>query len=559
MIDTIWASARGRRRDRPASNTRGGGRGSRRAPWRIVAPLAAAAAAFLIYVPTLSHLFLNWDDTTYVVNNPWIRGWSIDTLIHVFTKPYFSNFLPLHLVSYMVDYSLWGLNPFGYHLQSVLLHALNTALAFVVVRRLMGSRTVASLAALIFAVHPSHVEAVAWVSIRKDLLSTVFALSAIVFYVRATDAARLRVVAYVASVACFAMGMLSKVTVVMLPFFFLLLDRFPAQGSPRNRWSVDLATKIPFAAIGLWLTYLNSAAQTTAAAPYARAAASFLMVKGHAAWGYLGLLAGIARGSPDYDVPVLGHGVLPLLGSIGGLVVLPTLAVLGLRARSRTTFLGFAWIFIFLVPALAFPLVTYMADRYLYLPSLGFCWIISAGIVTLGRRLVDPRIRAAAVTTLSLAVVAGFSVRTMQALPVWRNSESLWSYVLTRCGDYRAYTNLAAVRLEQGRWEDAERLLRISARVDDVTTYQNLAVLYFRTGRLQEALGAIDRALAILRRKGWDPALGSVLYYGRSAITWQQGHPDETEEALEAAIREDPENAEARARLDAVRKGRSHP
>lgn len=521
---------------------------------RAVLPLVAALTAFLIYVPALSYGFLNWDDTTYVVNNPWIRGWSVENLAHVFTKPYFSNFLPLHLVSYMADYSLWGLDPFGYHLQSVLLHAVNAALAFLVVRRLLGSGAVAFVAALLFAVHPSHVEAVAWISIRKDLLSTTFALSTTALYVSATGARTVRPAAYAASVACFALGMLSKVTIVTLPAFLLILDRFPSEGRPRNRWTVDLATKLPFAAIGLWLVHVNSAAQTTAAASYARDASSYLAVKGHAAWNYLGLLAGILRGSPDYDVPSLAPGILPRLAAIGGLVALPALALLALRFRSRAAFLAFAWIFVFLVPALAFPLVTYMADRYLYLPSLGFCWLLAAGILWLGRRVPAPGPRAAAVTALSLATLAGFGARTVQALPVWRDSESLWSYAVTRCGDFRAYTNLAAVRLEQGRWEEAERLLRVSARVEDVTTYQNLAVLYFRTGRDPEALGAIDHALAILRRRGGDPALASVLYYSRGAITWRMGEPEETERALESAVREDPSNAAARTQLDALRK-----
>ncbi|HEX7078843.1 MAG TPA: tetratricopeptide repeat protein [Candidatus Eisenbacteria bacterium] len=517
-------------------------------------PMAAALAAFLIYLPTLSYPFLNWDDTTYVVNNPWIRGWSIGNLAHVFTTPYFSNFLPLHLVSYMVDYSLWGLDPFGYHLQSVLLHALNAALAFLVVKRLIGRHTVAFLAALFFAVHPSHVEAVAWISIRKDLLSTTFALSAMAFYVRATDARGVRPVAYVASVACFTLGMLSKVTIVTLPAFLLVLDRFPSEGRPRNRWTVDLATKIPFAAIGLWLVHLNSTAQTTATASYARDAWSYLAVKGRAAWNYLALLAGAARGSPDYDLPSPGPGVLARLGAVAGLVALPALALVALRLGSRAAFLGLAWVFVFLLPALAFPLVTYMADRYLYLPSLGFCWATAAGISWLARRLPTPRARAATVAALGLATLVGLGARTVQALPVWRDSESLWSYALTRCGDFRAYTNLAAIRLEQGRWDEAERLLRVSARVEDVTTYQNLAVLYFRTGRYQEALGAIDHALAILRRRGRDPALASVLYYSRGAITWQLGDAAETEKALEAAVREDPSNAAARTRLDSVRR-----
>jgi len=162
--------------------------GRRAAPWDVAAPFLVAIAAIATYLPALSYQFLNWDDNVYVLNNPWIRAWSIENLAHIFTKPYYANFLPLHLVSYMVDYRLWGLNPTGYHLQSIVLHALNAALAVLVVKRMLGCSAVAFLAALLFAVHPSHVEAVAWISIRKDLLSTLFALLTLYLYLRASSA-----------------------------------------------------------------------------------------------------------------------------------------------------------------------------------------------------------------------------------------------------------------------------------------------------------------------------------------------------------------------------------
>src|SRR6185295_9344279 len=196
----------------------------RRAPaWDLAAPLIVAIAAVAPYLPALSFQFLNWDDNVYVLSNPWIRAWSSENLVHIFTKPYYSNFLPLHLLSYMVDYSLWGLNPTGYHLQSIILHALNAVLALLVVRRMLGSPVVAFLAALLFAVHPSHVEAVAWISIRKDLLSTLFALLTLSFYLRTWGATSIRWGSYAASVVCFTLGLLSKVSIVTLPLFLLLL------------------------------------------------------------------------------------------------------------------------------------------------------------------------------------------------------------------------------------------------------------------------------------------------------------------------------------------------
>ena len=534
--------------------------GRRRAPgWNLAAPLIVAIAAIAPYLPALSFQFLNWDDDVYVLTNPWIRAWSSENLAHIFTKPYYWNFLPLHLVSYMVDYSLWGLNPTGYHLQSIALHALNAVLAMLVVRRMLGSSVVAFLAALLFAVHPSHVEAVAWISIRKDLLSTMFALLTVYFYLRAASSTSIRWPSYAASIVCFALGLLSKVSIVTLPLFLLLLDRFKPEGEPRNPWIRDLATKIPYAVLGVWLVWWNTLAQAKAAAPYARDAVSYAMVKGHAVWNYLGLLLGVLRGSPDYDAPVLGKELVTVSASLAGLLFLPAAAWVAYRLRNRPAFLGIAWIFVTLLPALAFPLVTYMADRYLYAPSLGFCWLLAVGIVGLSGRVAQPRWRTAALVGLSLVPLVGFLARTRENLPVWRDSESLWTYAVTRCQDFRAYTNLAEVRLGQKRWDEAERLLRLSARVDNATTYQNFAVLYYELGRYPEAVDALNRALAILRQQGWDPGQASVLYYNLGAMYLKLGQKDKTIEVLEAALRENPRNDQAREQLRLARESLGSP
>jgi protein O-mannosyl-transferase len=526
-----------------------------------VAFAVIALAAILLFYPALSFRFLNWDDPGYVLNNPWIRDWSAENLRFIFTQPYFANFLPLHLVSYSVDYSLWKLNPFGYHLQSVLLHAVNSGLALLVVRRMFGSMPVAFLAALFFAVHPSHVEAVAWISIRKDLLATAFMLLSVLFYLRVPSSGTFRWKPYLASLLFFVLALLSKVTVVVLPAFLLLLDRWKPEKGVSRPWLRNLASKIPYAAAGVWLVQLNSMAQTKAQASYAQEAWGYAVVKGHAAWSYLGLLAGVLRGSPNYDLPGVGRDPITGMVMVGGLLLLPIGAWLAYRARDRVLALGVAWIFIFLIPPLAFPLVTYMADRYLYAPSLGFCWIVAAGISALAGRLsAEPRRRTALTAGLALLLTLLFTWRTRQALPVYRDSESLWTYAMTRSTDFRVYTNLAEVRLEQGRLDEAERLLKIaSSRVEDVTTYQNLGVLYFEQGKYPEAAAAIERAIAVLRRRGWDPVEGSVLYYSLGAVYLRLGDRERTEHALERAIQENPGNTAARTTWEKLRGSGSAP
>ena len=181
---------------------------------RRIALVGCPLLAILLYLPTLKFGFLGWDDFVYVDQNPWIRSWSYENLRHIFTKPYFVSYMPLQHVSYMADYGFWGLKPFGYHLQQIILHALNTALAFVVGRRLFGRFWLAAIAGILFAAHPSHVESVAWVSARKDVLSTAFLLPSVYFYLPRGERS-LRRGPYTASLVFFTLAVLSKVNVVV--------------------------------------------------------------------------------------------------------------------------------------------------------------------------------------------------------------------------------------------------------------------------------------------------------------------------------------------------------
>src|SRR5262249_44008041 len=188
--------------------------------------------------------------------------------------------------------------------------------------------------------------------------------------------------------------------------------------------------------------------------------------------------------------------------SVGGLLLLPLVAWLAYRAKNRSLFLGASWIFITLIPALGFPLVTYMAERYLYLPSVGFCWMLADGILRLAGRAREPRVALAAAAIVPLALFVG---RTAQYLPVWRNSESLWTYTMARSRDYRPYTNLAQVRIQQNRFEEAEKLLLVATQGhEDPYTYENLSAVYFQLGRYADAAHAAERALQLLRQSGWD-------------------------------------------------------
>ena len=543
------------RRPGPTAAVAAGRGGWRDSPVALLlALLAVIATSFLVHARTLGFGFLtSWDDPTYVVQNPWIRGLTRENLVHAFTKPYFANYLPLHLVSYMVDYTFWGLRPFGYHLQSVLLDAINAGLALLVVRRLFRSLPLAAIAALLFAVHPSHVEAVAWVSIRKDLLSTAFLLLTLLFYLEAVEARRLKMGWYAASCVAFLLGLFSKVSIAALPAFLLLLDFLPSAG--RNRLSLRTAilTKIPYGVAALVLVLVNSSVQVRAQAPYAHDAIRYLMVKGHAVWNYLALLTGIPEGRPVYDTPAFGLGAGPVLWNLAGIVVLPVVLGIGYLRRWRVVTLGAGWFFVLIVPAIAFPLVTYMADRYLYAPSLGFCWIVAAGIAAIAGRVPAGAPRIAVMAALAAVPFGLWTARTTTYDEVWSNGRSLWTYASARSRDYRVQNNLAQEMLNENRIQDAEHYYRLGSVIENPVSHQGLATVYYDEKRYPDAQREIETALAIALRKGTDPENMADLQFTRGAIYWVQGQNQSAIEAWEAALRSNPYHASAQQWLRTAR------
>jgi hypothetical protein len=460
--------------------------------------------AVMVHAQTLGFPFLmSWDDPTYIVHNPWIRGLTLENLRFAFTKPYFSNYLPLHLVSYMLDFQFWGLNPFGFRLQSLVLAGLNAALAFVLTRRLFGSAALGAFAALLYAVHPSHVEAVAWLSIRKDLLSTFFLFLAVILYDDGTRE-RFRGASYAGSVVMFLLGLLSKVSIAMLPLFLLVLDLTRRWQGGAFSWKRSIATKIPYGVLAFALVILNDMAQVKTHLPYASQPLTYLMVKGQSVGMYLGLLTAILDGRPIYDAPWVGgfHGALYL----SMLAFPPAVFAFAYARRMRVLTLGVAWIFVLLLPAIAFPLVTYMADRYLYAPSLGFCWILASGILWLAHRIRSEGRRALAAVAMIAVVFTFFVVRTVRygrcGAP-----QKLWaraSAKLTTCAPRAIWRRRCGNR----HYGEAEQLYRTILGTNTVEAWTRNRVRLTSTRALPRRGQAMDRAVPRDGRTAAQPAGG---------------------------------------------------
>lgn len=216
--------------------------------WHVFAVLTLLAATFLLYSSSLGHGFIFiWDDYKYVVNNPDIRGNNLESLKSVFSRYYIGNYAPLHLISYMLDYQLWGLEPAGYHFGNILLHALNGLLVYRLLLMLKLPSLPALFVAALFLLHPVQVESVAWVSERKNVLSALFFLLSLLSYIdyRKNDTASLRY--HLISLTFFACALLTKSVAVVFPVIIICYDYCYY----RKTDSLNLADKLPFLLLAL--------------------------------------------------------------------------------------------------------------------------------------------------------------------------------------------------------------------------------------------------------------------------------------------------------------------
>jgi tetratricopeptide (TPR) repeat protein len=551
------------------------------------AALWPAALLFLLVCFCFAGILRNsfvWDDRLLVVGTKGFRGWDLRHLSWMFTTFTASNYVPLAWLSYAADYSFWRLDPFGYHLTNLLLHALNAVLFFGLSARLLrlafpdaervSLAAGAFLAALLFAVHPLRVESVSWVSQRRDLLSGLFFLATLRLYV---DGRRL------AAAGAFVLAALSKPSVVPLPIVLLILDHYPL----RRKFSWRLVfEKMSFLLIAAGAAFLAIRAQAVTGnlVPLSQ-------------YGLSSRLAGAVYGLGFYlsktVVPSGLSALYPLPERLGlleppvwqGLFVLAVAAggMRWLKVPGRAAAALWAYYLVMLLPVLGFlqngPQLT--ALRYSYLPCLG--WALLAGAAAVSAR---PAWRRWAVAGLALA--AGANIPLVQAqVRLCRDDVSLWSSVVARYPDsFNANLNLAdgliragepraavpyareALRLARGddslaglclakalaaagESGEARRRLEglLAAHPDWSAAHDLLGVVLTRQGALRPALEHFERAAAL------DPRAAQARY-NAGVLLAGQGRFGEAEQRLDAAARLEPDEPLYRGALDRVRADR---
>ena len=491
-----------------------GGLSGRRGQFALAAAFLVAFMVFLLYLPALENAFVNWDDPTYVYENLRIRSLDPGLLKWAFTSAFFGNWHPLTTLSFALDYALWGLDPRGWHLVNILLHAFNTLLVALLATRLAahgsadsggthelnkGAIAAGIVTALLFGIHPLHVESVVWVSERKDLLCTFFFLLSLLAYLGYTPSRR--PVLYISSLVFFAAALMSKPMAVTLPAVLLILDLHPL-GRLKAKGAV--LEKIPFFALSLFSSSLTVWAQRSAEAMVALEAypaATRLFVAVRAYIFYLLKMVLPLDLAPFYPIPEK-TGLLSI--EFAGLfALLSALTLFCILSFKRRRVFSAVWLYymVTLLPVIGLVQVGNQAaaDRYTYLPALGPFLLagLLAGLIIercSKRWLVAP--------VAGMMLVSGvLADTTIRQIAVWKSSVTLWSYEIELFPDaaHPGHYNRGLAYYGAGEYEAAIEDFKRAVELEPghARAYNSRGAAYASLGNPEQAVEDFKRAIEL--------------------------------------------------------------
>ncbi len=521
-----------------------------RMPQKLFVCLALAALTLAVYAQTRHFEFVNYDDPANLAAQAEVlHGLSPEGVQWAFTTTFVGNWIPVTGLTYLLDYSIHGLDPGGYHLTNTAFHCANAVLLFLVLAALTGATWPSALAAALFAAHPQHVESVAWISERKDVVSTFFGLAATGLYGRYASTQRRS--AYAAVCLLFTLSLLSKSMLVTLPFVLLLLDVWPLRRAQLARedapqWRSLVIEKLPFIAIAAAVSAVTVAVQRASGAMPPGDLLSLPVRAANAVVSYVKYLALTVW--PRGLIPYYVHpqDTIPLWHIAGAVLLIAAVTALAWRLRHRRPHLlvGWLWYLGTLVPVIGLVQVggQAMADRYTYVPHIGLFVAAAWALAGLAVRSQSLRIGVAA---LSIAAVGALTTLAHQQTAHWRSSIALFEYTLAVDPDNPvALGNLGDAYLAAGRYQDAVNTIGVALQRNprDAGNLRNLGAALRKLGDLADAERYIRRSLEI------DP-LSPHSHNHLALILTDQGREREAEDALNAALEVDPEFLDARVNI----------
>jgi tetratricopeptide (TPR) repeat protein len=508
-----------------------------------------AVAVFLVFGRTVQYECVDYDDAQYFSSNPQVQaGLTWDGVAWAFQTGQTSNWHPLTWLSLMLDVELFGPGPMGPHLTNMLLHAASTVLLFLLLNQMTGAYWRSALVAALFALHPLHVESVAWVSERKDVLSGLFFMLTLRAYARYTQ--KKSRADYWLALLFFALGLMSKSMLVTLPFVILLLDwwplrRFsaaPPDGQPATPGRLVLE-KLPFLVLSMAFSAATIVVQKRAISSLVQIPMGIRTVNAIVSYvRYLLKMFWPVNLAIPYPHP--GYWPFVHLCLSAALIVWASLAAIRASRRFPFFITGWFWYLGMLIPVIGLVQVGMqsMADRYTYLPLVGMFILLVWGAGEASQRW---RVPVAVIWGLAIMVLTACAARTMDQMKYWRNSETLFRHAIavTKYNDI-AYSNLAAALVAKGEFDEAVVWMRESLSVtsDKPVAHYNLGNIFVSQNRPAEAVKEYNEAL---RLKPDFPEAHNNL----AGALLIQGHRDAAVQHYEEALRLDPNHETARRQL----------
>ena len=488
---------------------------------KILVCLCLTLLTFIVFWHVQYHYFIHYDDMLYVTENRHVQGGlSWGNVVWAFTTYHASNWHPLTWLSLMFDYELFRLNPAGYHWTNVLFHIANTLLLFLVLNRMTGAIWRSGFVAALFALHPLHVESVAWVAERKDVLSALFwmlSMYAYIFYVERPGVKR-----YLPVLVCFSLGLMAKPMLVTLPFVLLLLDYWPLGRTPLSvvsrqssvegeachyRVSLEksaagrlVVEKIPLIVLSIFSSIMTFFAQQSGEAI---APLRHLSVMERIANAFVSYSGYILKTFWPTDLTVFypHPGTWPVWQVSGSVLLFVGITVFVLWRVRSYSYLGVGWLWYSgtLIPVIGLVQVgsQAMADRYTYVPLIGLFIMISWGFSDLIKKW---RHRKAFGGLLSGAVLTILMILAWFQAQHWKNSITLFEHALRVTeGNYLAHNNLGMALKEQDKLDEAMAHFHsaIQIKPNYEPAYNNLGFVLTLQGKTEEGILFYLKALEI--------------------------------------------------------------
>jgi len=444
-------------------------------------------ATIAAYQPVFKNGFVNYDDDVYVTGNENIKnGFTGQSLLWALTSPHAENWHPLTWLSHILDYKLFGLNPVGHHLTNVALHIINTLLLFYLLQKMTGAVWPSAFVAALFALHPLHVESVAWVAERKDVLSTLFWLLTMLAYTH--YAQRPSILRYSGTLLLFSIGLMAKPMLVTLPFALLLLDYWPLKRHVDSKRSIVklVFEKVPFFVLAAISSVITYSLQTktgmeilSLGARVSNAVVSY--------FSYIGKMIYPAGLVVFYPYSLAPEWKIVLAAVLFAVITIGTIFA---ARRRRYLLVGWLWYIGTLVPVIGFVQVgdQAMADRYTYLPSVGIFIMLAWSVAEILGRIHARKFVPAITATLILTALL---ICTRIQIGYWRDSVTLFERALAVTkNNYKMQYALGYELISQGHLDEGINRYRQALEITPENTEirYNLANTLRRQGKIDEAI-----------------------------------------------------------------------